>query len=129
MHPDTLTRSTRRLLALGLAAGLAACGSDAPAGPEPPNGEDPVATTSVAVRDNVFVPMHITVSPEATVTWTWEGSQFHNVTWVSADLADSETQTAGSHEVMVPAETGQLAYYCTVHGTPTSGMRGSVTVE
>jgi plastocyanin len=114
---------------------LGACGgSDSPSDPgdgtEPPAGDDgPVATTSVSVRDNLFDPAAITASAGDTVTWTWSGSEPHNVTWVDADLSDSPTQTSGTHQAAMPGESGELVYYCTIHGTPTSGMRGTIDIE
>lgn len=119
------------MLAVSVAAAAACGGSSAgPYGGDGPNGDgDPVATTSVSVRDDFFEPMEITASAGATVTWTWEGNDQHNVTWVSANLPNSQTQSSGSHQVTLPSDGGQLDYYCTIHGTPTSGMRGSVSVE
>jgi len=120
---------------------LGACGgSDSPSdpgdpgdpgnGPPPPPGNGgPVATTSVSVRDNVFDPAAITVSPGATVTWTWAGNEPHNVTWVESDLTDSSTQTSGTYQAAMPSASGELVYYCTLHGTPTGGMRGTVQIQ
>lgn len=115
---------------------LAACGgSGDPAGPNgqppppPPPSTDPVATTSVEVRDNLFDPAAIRVSTGATVTWTWAGSTEHNVTWVEANLSNSPTQSSGTFDVAMPSAPGQLVYFCTLHGTPTSGMRGTITIE
>lgn len=104
-----------------IAFGLAACGGDSPSDPEP------VSTTSVSVRDNFFDPVNIVVSPGATVNWSWVGSNPHDVTWDEADLADSSTQTSGSHAVTVPSAPGEYGYHCTVHVA--QGMRGTVVVE
>jgi plastocyanin len=114
---------------LGLAA---ACGNgttDPGGGPPDPGNGGPVATTSVSVRDNFFDPVAIVVPPSATVTWTWRGSQIHNVTWVASSLPDSPDQAAGTFGATMPASAGTHVYYCTFHGTPTSGMRGTVQVE
>jgi plastocyanin len=110
------------LMLLVLAAG---CGDGATG----PGDGDPVATTSVSVRDNFFQPANIVVPPGATVTWTWQGSLVHNVTWVGSSLPDSPDQVAGTFEATMPSAAGTHAYYCTFHGTPTSGMRGTVRVE
>lgn len=90
---------------------------------------DPVSTTQVSVADDVFLPEDIAVSANATVTWTWVGSDFHDVVWTSAQLDDSPLQRTGVHEVTMPAAGGEYGYYCTIHGSPTSGMGGSVTVR
>jgi len=83
---------------------------------------------AVTVRDNFFDPNAVTVSLGGTVTWTWQGANSHNVTWVSGGFTNSGTQAAGSHEVTFNS-AGTFQYYCTIHGTPTSGMRGSVAVQ
>lgn len=117
---------------------VAACGGDSdgpPTGPptDPPDdppSSGPVETTSVDVLGATFDPEDIQVSPGATVTWTWNsGGVQHNVTWASADLSDSPTQGSGTFEATMPSTTGELVYYCTIHGTPSSGMRGTVLVD
>jgi len=95
-------------------------------------GGQPVATTSVDVLDNLtFNPNSIIVSSGATVTWTWQGGEVHTVTWVSAvaGLPNSPDQATGTHEVTMPTAAGQFDYYCALHGSPTSGMRGTVQVQ
>ena len=111
------------LLTVVLVFAAGACGSDS--GTQP----DPVATTSVSVQDDRYTPQQIVVSPGATVTWSWSGSNPHDVVWVGVDLPDSPLVTSGTHEVTMPQATGSYDYYCTEHGTPTSGMRGTVWVE
>lgn len=109
---------------------LTACGDGTTDPGTDPGDGGPVATTSVAVRDNLsFNPSHIIVSPGATVTWTWEGGLVHNVVWVAAPLPNSPDQTAGTFQATMPSVAGTLDYFCTFHGTPTSGMRGRVQVE
>lgn len=89
----------------------------------------PVQSSSVAVMDPYFAPALVAVAPSEVVVWNWNGSDEHNVTWVDADLPNSPTQASGSHEVRMPASPGNYGYYCSIHGTPSSGMRGSVIVE
>jgi plastocyanin len=120
------------LVVILLATWGSACGGDdSPTDPDDGSDGDgtPAATTSVSVNDDFFDPQDIAVASGATVTWTWVGGNPHNVTWVSASLANSATQSAGSHSVTMPSAAGQRDYYCTIHGTPTSGMRGSVLVQ
>jgi plastocyanin len=88
-----------------------------------------VATTLVDVRDPFFDPDGIQVVPGAVVTFTWQGNDDHNVTWVDAGLTSSPTQSQGTHEVTMPQTQGEYGYYCTIHGTPTSGMHGRVVVD
>ena len=88
----------------------------------------PAATTAVSVRDNSFSPGAITVSPQATVTWTWNGSDTHNVTFEDAQ-GSSGTQVSGTHNRSF-ATTGTFRHRCTVHSESfTSGMIGSVLVQ
>ena len=86
------------------------------------------ATTAINVADDFFAPMEADVDVGGRAEWTWMGSNQHNVTWVSASFTDSPTQTSGTHLVQFPA-MGDFDYYCTVHGTPTSGMRGTIRVR
>ncbi|MEX1258611.1 MAG: plastocyanin/azurin family copper-binding protein [Gemmatimonadota bacterium] len=107
--------------------GMAGCGSDSPAAPE---NTEPVATNAITVRDNFFTPSNVSVPAGETLTWTWAGGDQHNVTWVAAGLPNSPTQSSGAHQVTLSdAVSGTLSYYCTIHGTPTSGMRGLVQVQ
>jgi adhesin/invasin len=85
-------------------------------------------TAAVAVQDFSFNPFDAPVNAGGTVTWTWTGSANHNVTWVSGGFANSSTQSTGTHQVTFPS-AGTFSYYCTLHGTPTTGMRGTVTVQ
>ncbi|MDH3497976.1 MAG: hypothetical protein OER21_14540 [Gemmatimonadota bacterium] len=104
------------LIAVLLTAG---CG-DEPSGPG--------TTVTVEVRDNNFSPSSATLAAGGTATWNWTGGNLHDVTWTAGSPAASPTQTTGSYQRQF-ASAGTFEYYCTVHGTPTSGMRGSVTVQ
>ena len=89
----------------------------------------PPSAVDVSVQDNFFDPDEVTVAASGTVTWTWNGAVEHNVTWVSGGFSNSATQAAGMHQVMFPATPDTFTYYCTIHGTPTTVMRGSVIVK
>ena len=102
---------------------LAVACSDSPSDP------GPIETNEVSVQDNVFNPMTSLVAPGETVEWTWEGQNLHDVTWDTADLPDSPTQTDGTHQVTLPTEPGEYGYHCQVHGAPGQGMHGTVVVE
>ena len=76
---------------------------------------EPVATTEVAVADNVFEPAVIAVEPGDTVTWTWEGDLQHNVVGEGAGVElSTDLQVEGTYEATVDAE-GVVAYRCTIH--------------
>jgi len=87
-----------------------------------------VATTaSVAVTNFQFTPASATVAAGGTVTWNFNQGT-HNVTWVSGGFTNSADMSSGTHQVTFPS-AGTFQYYCSIHGTPTTGMRGSVTVQ
>jgi plastocyanin len=103
-----------------LVIGLMGCGGSESTGP--------TATTAVDVRDNSFSPGAITVSPMATVTWTWRGNDAHNVVFEDGQ-GSSNLQTAGTHNRAFAA-SGTFRYRCTTHSTSfTSGMIGTVLVQ
>ncbi len=89
-----------------------------------PNGEQ-----LVQIQDNTFAPASKSITPGQTVMWQWGGGNQHNVTWVAQNGPPaSPTQSAGTYARAFDA-AGTYAYYCTIHGTPTSGMYGTVTVK
>ena len=111
--------TVRRLSAAAAFVALLAACSDA---------SDPGTQGDISVRDNLFSPSALTVAAGTTVTWKWTGSGPHNVTWSGPGApAASTTQTTGIYERIFDA-AGTYGYYCTLHGTATSGMRGTVTV-
>ncbi|WP_370324592.1 plastocyanin/azurin family copper-binding protein [Euzebya sp.] len=122
MAPTSPAQPTSRVLVprlalLGLLViGAAACSS----GPDPLEA-DPVATSSVDVDDNVFEPIAVEVAPGTEVTWTWVGSNDHNVV---GDGFESELVTEGTFSHTFE-DAGTVEYRCTIH----PAMRGVVRVE
>lgn len=119
-----------RILAAGAAVavlvGSAACFEEDEFLSSGPGGSTP-AGQEVAVRDNFFEPAGFQVEVGEGVQWAWEGENEHNVTFVDPMMGNSATQSEGTFSKTFSA-AGDYPYYCTIHGTPTSGMRGSVTV-
>jgi plastocyanin len=140
-------RSICIVAALALAATLTACGADpddslraaassTTATPQPPsdvtfapNGE----TAKVVAIDNNFLPQTIEVAAGTEVEFVNNGRNPHNV--VPAD--DATASTWGVLEAQFqPKDTysrvfdrpGTYTYYCTIHGTPTAAMFGTITV-
>ncbi|MBI3981707.1 MAG: cupredoxin domain-containing protein [Gemmatimonadetes bacterium] len=112
-------RRSLAALAISAALFLAAC-SEATG----PNGEK-----LVEVADDVFNPMTRTISAGETVMWQWKGSNQHNVTWTeTSGTSNSPTQNSGTFTRSF-SNTGTFNYFCTIHGTATSGMRGSIVVQ
>lgn len=139
-------------LALAMAAGLPACAADpddsvrvtsaapttttvapgetvAPVETFAPNGE----TLEVLALDNNFIVQHVTVEAGTEVRWTNNGRNDHNV--LPADDPEA-TDWGAPTEDFAPTMTyshvfdapGVYFYYCSIHGTPSAAMFGSVTV-
>ena len=107
----------RSLIPILLLAVVAACSDSS--GPE---------DATITIQDDSFNPSTSTVSEGSTVTWNWTGANAHNVTWVTGSPAASATQSAGTYQRTFTT-AGTYEYYCTIHGTPTAGMRGTITVQ
>lgn len=122
--------ATRPLAAAGPAALLvlaAACSDDeriiTSGGPR----GAPPADVEVAVRDNFFDPSGAQIEVGETVQWAWEGLEQHSVTFVDPALSSSAVQGEGTFTRSFD-RAGTFAYYCSIHGSPSAGMRGGVTV-
>jgi plastocyanin len=105
-----------------------------PGNGNPTSTPSPTPTTSVGVKNNLFTPGNISVSPGATVTWTWDsctddgygGPQTcvdHNVTF--DDGVASTTKSSGAYARSFPT-AGTYPYHCAVHG---ASMSGRVVVQ
>jgi len=94
----------------------------------------PVATprayqvVTIHIRDNSYTPDAATIAPGATVRWVNDGRNPHTVTSSTAGQFDSGVLKPGKSFTRSFPKTGTFAYYCTLHGTPTSGQRGALGV-
>lgn len=101
-------------------------------GPEAP--EDAVVidgtTATVQSLDNTFRAPDIQVKPGTTITWTNDGRNEHDVLPVEGDAWGVEVEAfqPGDAYEHTFSEPGVYDYYCSIHGTTTAGMVGSVTV-
>ena len=99
-----------------------------PAVPPPP--PPPGPTLSVSVVDNAFNPSNGPLTGGGAVTWTFNGSFPHNVTF--EDGQDSSTnKISGTHTRTFPTVTSSTTfrYRCTIHSTSfTTGMIGQIVV-
>ncbi len=82
-------------------------------------------SSSISVVDNSFDPAATTVAAGTTVTWTWNGSAQHNVTFDDGSGLKSATQNSGTYSRTF-ASAGTYSYHCTIHG---AGMSGTITVK
>ncbi len=85
------------------------------------------ATTVIETRDVVYSPESATVKVGEKVTWTNTGKAPHNVVSTDGTL-DSGNMDPGVSWSYTPTKAGTLSYYCTYHGTATSGMRATLVV-
>ncbi len=83
---------------------------------------------TVHIRDNSYTPDAATIAPGATVRWVNDGRNPHTVTSSTAGQFDSGVLKPGKSFTRSFPKTGTYAYYCTLHGTPTSGQRGALGV-
>jgi plastocyanin len=113
--------SVSRSILLAALVAVAACSDDNGDG-----GSGPDPEGDILVENNEFDPATLQVAPGATVVWAWSsGGTTHNVTF--DDGEESGNRSSGTYERTFPT-AGTFPYHCTIHGTATSGMRGSVTV-
>ena len=95
-------------------------------------------SSDITVQNNSFAPASTTVAPGSTITWTWSsctGDGYggtscadHSVVFDDAGVAGSGIRSSGSFAKTFAA-AGSYAYHCSIHGTATSGMRGSIIVK
>jgi plastocyanin len=83
---------------------------------------------TIHIKDNFYDPNAGTIAPGATVRWVNDGRNPHTVTSSTAGQFDSGLIKPGKSYTRSFPKTGQYAYYCTLHGTPTSGQRGALAV-
>jgi len=117
----------RILLSLAAAIALTGCGGSSYSGGGGGGVTDPqpVATTSVSLRNLAFSPGAIRVAPGVTVQFTNNDGIAHNVTFSSNTISGATDFAAGTRSVVMPATPGTYAYHCTIH----PGMTGSVLVQ
>jgi plastocyanin len=77
-----------------------------------------------------FAPTTVVIAAGTTVRWTWV-DDVHTVTSTGTPAFPGHPANASPPTVyeFTFAAPGTYRYYCTVHGTPTTGMRGTVVVQ
>lgn len=88
------------------------------------------ATAEVTAFDNSFRPGQVTVAAGTTVVWTNRGRSDHDVLPADGDAWGVEADGFGHGESYRHrfTEPGTYPYHCSLHGTPTKGMVGTIIV-
>ncbi len=133
-------RPTLRALGLGFLLAVSVWGQhhsvvgndydDGPGGgdPNPSSGCTGVeAKITVSGGGTTFSPSSVTVDPGQPVCWTWTGTE-HTVKGDDGSFTSGPPTANGTFQRTFNAP-GNYGYHCQVHGTPTSGMRGTVVVR
>ena len=81
----------------------------------------------VAEQSTAFVPQSLTVTAGTTVTWTNNDAIQHTVTWDDRSV-DSGLMSQGETFSFTFDTPGTYGYFCIPHGSPGSGMYGTITV-
>ena len=126
-HISTLVPTA---LVLGL---LVACGSNG--GPstgslsgQKISNETGARAVTIGAADNAFDPQFSSVSAGTTVTFRNTGHHPHNVISVGHGFRSSRILEPGDTWKVTFRKAGDFRFYCSLHGTPTSGMDGGVRV-
>ena len=84
---------------------------------------------TVHIRDNTFAPANLNVPEGTTVRWVNDGRNTHNVTPSTGSArCGSGNLKPGKSYVRTFEDAGTFAYYCTLHGTPTSGQHAELGI-
>ena len=86
------------------------------------------AKITISGGGTVFSPETVTVDPGQPVCWTWSGSTEHTVKGDDGSFTSGTPATSATFQRTFNAP-GTHGYHCQVHGTPTSGMRGTIVVR
>jgi plastocyanin len=81
----------------------------------------------VQVRDTIFEPFSMTVQQGTIVTWSHLGRLTHTVTSDDGLFDSREMDTGATFSARFNA-VGTFGYHCFFHGSPRSGMSGTVVV-
>jgi len=113
------------LLALGVLGVGAPSAAGATAAPTQTSG-----TAKVKVGDNFFEPETLEITAGTKVTWKNEGKVLHNVRPVKKGAKWGTTSlTRGKSYSHTFKKPGKYVYYCSFHGSPTGGQRGTIVVS
>jgi plastocyanin len=133
VNRQLVSKAAFPVVAASLAVVIAACSTAGAA-----NDTDSVTTlapvqtgeVAIAAGDNTFTPEQVTVAEGSTVTFTNEGRNQHNVIAVADTPFSAETAMfePGESFRWKASKPGTYQYYCSIHGTATAGMTGTIQV-
>jgi plastocyanin len=85
---------------------------------------------AVDAIDNTFRPETIRIEAGTEVAWTNKGRSDHDVVPAEGDDwgVEPDRFAPGARYAHTFTETGTYEYYCSLHGTKTAGMIGSIEV-
>lgn len=89
-------------------------------------------TVVIQARDNTFLSEAVKISVDTEVTFDNRGRNAHNVIPVDDDAFTSvevEDFQPGQEATVTFDEPGTYPYFCTLHGTESAGMIGTIVVE
>jgi plastocyanin len=91
----------------------------------PTSAPPPPANVTVTLLDSLaFSPASVTIGVGSSVTFNWQGGQFHDVGSSVFPSDPAGIKNSGSYRVTFTAP-GSYPYFCSVH----VGMQGAVTVQ
>ena len=93
-----------------------------------PAGAKSSGSAKVKVGDNYFKPDSVQVTAGTKVTWTNGGKILHSVKPNTGNAFGTKALARGKSYSYTFKKPGTYAYYCTFHGSPTSGQRGTIVV-
>jgi plastocyanin len=85
-------------------------------------------TVTVQSIDNTFRPDRIEIAPGTEVVWVNRGRNEHDISSESGFGVTAADFQPGDEYRHVFTEPGEYPYHCTIHGTPTIGMIGTIVV-
>jgi plastocyanin len=96
----------------------------------PDGGANEVQIRLLSSGGNRFEPSNVTVPVGTRITWTWVGG-FHDLNSTgAATFPGSGEATLPPHSYSFTFDSpGTYLYFCSVHGDPDSGMRGTIVVQ
>jgi plastocyanin len=85
---------------------------------------------SICMTGSAFVPSSLTVPRGTVVSFVNNSGTEHNVTFTANAPTGGNIPTYSSGSVSrTMATSGTSSFYCTIHGTPSSGMTAQIIVQ